>query len=202
MTGRQTGESAGAVLEALLAANVQFVVVGEPAGRPTLRVVVSRHPTNLGALGALLARVEASLRADGAPGRGEATTPAALDSAAGAGGGMRRIGDAFATVPVRALGADVDVMFGGPHRSLYAETLAVAVDRQMFGRLVKWAPAAPDAVPPPRGTGPSLGRRLLSIAEGIAHFAEREPEPRGDAPSHGEVPPTGEGAPDGERPEN
>lgn len=157
------------MLDALVDANVQFVVVGEPGDRPRLRVVVSRHPTNLHVLGALLERLEASF----------ATTEA------GTGAGLRRIADPHGTVSVRVHGVDVDLMVGGPRRSLYAEALGVATDRQMYGRLVKWVPAPPDVASPATGTGTVLARRLLSIAEGLAHFVDRGAKPLPPAPSSG-----------------
>lgn len=206
MTDRRAGGGKRAVLEALLAANVQFVVIGEPGepgDRAALRLVVSRHPTNLRALGTLLERLQASLRVADVVCRSEETTTALADTTE-ADRGIRRIGDAFATVAVRALGADVDLMLGGSRRSLYAEALGAATDREIFGILVKWAPAAPDAADAVHRTGTSLGRRLLSIAEGLAHFVERGPEPpRASEPTvHGDVPPADEDVPDGEQSEN
>lgn len=175
MTGVNGAQGGGAVLEVLLGANVQFVVVGDPELQGVLRLVVSRHPTNLDALGTALARLGSTLRTT-VPG----DTESAAGGEAGAGaGGVRRIGDPLGTVSVTARGVDIDLMFGGPHRSLYAETLAGASDREIAGLHVKWADAPARVAPPGRGTGKVIGRRLLSLAEGLAHLLEREEEPPG-----------------------
>lgn len=179
MTPPGAPEDEAAVLGMLVGASVQFVVVGEPLGERALRLVVSRHPTNLDALGKALARMGAALRSAGAPDAG--APDAARDTAAGTeGSSVRRIGDPFGTVSVTAGGVDLDLMFGGPHHSLYAETLATATDREIAGVQVRWAEAPAAVAPSGRGTGGVLGRRLLSIAEGLAHLVERE-----DGPSAG-----------------
>lgn len=175
MTVSQERHGEAGVLAVLLDANVQFVVVGEPRAQEALRLVVSRHPTNLDALGKALARMDAALRTPGPP------VPGTPGTAHGAGAGTsapgaRRIGDPLGTVPVTARGVDLELLFGGPHHSLYAETLAVASDREIAGRRVQWA-AAPARLGPPDRTGGALERRLLSIAERLAHLVERDDEP-------------------------
>jgi hypothetical protein len=148
----------GRVLRTLVNANVQFVVVGEPEGADVLRIVVSRHPTNLEALGRALDMLGSSLRVES-----EAPTP-----------GLHRIGDPAGTVAVRTSGGDVDLVFGGAHRSLYADTLEHAHAREFDGTSVQWsAEVAPPTQVSERTTGTVLGRRLLSIAEGLAQLMER-----------------------------
>lgn len=170
MTVSHQPEGEAAVLGALLEARVQFVVVGEADDGEVLRLVVWRHPTNLDALGKVLARMGAALHAAG----GRET---ARDADAGTGAeGVRRIGDPFGTVTVTARGVDLDLMFGGLHHSLYVETLAAASDRVIAGLQVKWASAPARITRRSLGTGGALGRRLLSIAEGIVHLVEREEE--------------------------
>lgn len=145
------------VLDVLVGANVQFVVVGEPNRREALQLVVSRHPTNLEALGKALDRLGSTLRSDHADDPGE----------------LRRVGDPSGTVAVRTSGGDVDLIFGGPRRSLYAETLEHAVEREIDGTLVQWSETAAPLEPSPRMTSRMLGKRLMSLAEGLAHLMDR-----------------------------
>lgn len=150
----------GLVLRTLVDANVQFVVVGEPGAAGALQIVVSRHPTNLEALGKALDTLQSSLRSP-------SELPAVGTSV------PHRIGDPSGTVAVRTAGGDVDLVFGGTRRSLYADTLERAEERDIEGTRVHWsaAPAPLDA--PGRVTSGALSRRLLSIAAGLAHLMDR-----------------------------
>jgi hypothetical protein len=150
----------GAVLRALSGANVQFIVVGDVDGERPLRVVVSRHPTNLEALGRALDGLGSVLRE-------------AADPADPADIGPTRLGDPLATVGVATDAGDVDILFGGPRQSLYAETLTVSEERDVTGLSVRWADAPAPLEPPPRVTSRMLGKRLLSLAEGLAHLMDR-----------------------------
>lgn len=163
----------GQVLRTLADANVQFVVIGEPDAGGVLQLVVSRHPTNLEALGRALDSLGSSLRtASEAP-------P----------GGVQRIGDPAGTLAVRTSGGDVDLVFGGPRRSLYADTLERAEERDIDGTRVHWSGAPAPVEAGGRVTSRVLGRRLLTIAEGLTHLMERH----GDVADHnGDRPPSGQ----------
>ncbi len=162
------GPDVAVVVRALSEANVQFVVVGEPAeGRP-LRLVVSRHPTNLDALSRALDGLESTLRSPGVAARGEA--PAGEGAYADA---PLRVGDPLGTISVVTAGGDVDLLFGGARRSFYAEVVLHAQEREVGGMLVQWTGELPVFGPVPRTTGRMLGRRLLSLAEGLVHLVER-----------------------------
>jgi hypothetical protein len=150
----------GRVLRTLVDANVQFVVVGEPEGAGALRLVVSRHPTNLEALGRALDSLGSSLRT-----LPESSAP-----------GLHRIGDPAGTVAVQTVDGDVDLVFGGPHRSLYAEALERAQQREIGGTTVQWSEELAPIEPPGRVTSRVLTRRLLSIAEGLAQLLDRHDE--------------------------
>lgn len=150
----------GLVLRTLVGANVQFVVVGELDGAGALRLVVSRHPTNLEALGRALDELGSSLRAEADPAPG-----------------FHRLGDPVGTVAVRTAGGDVDLVFGGTRRSLYAETLEQAQERDVGGTTVQWSEEPAAGAPAARPTGRSLGRRLLSVADELAQLIERPDRP-------------------------
>lgn len=168
----------GLILRTLVDANVQFVVVGEPDAASALRLVVSRHPTNLEALGRALGALGASLRT------------AVVEEP-----GLHRFGDPAGTIAVRTTAGDVDLLFGGAHASLYADTLERAGEHVLAGVTVQWS-EEPAPVEPP---GRVLGRRLRSMAEDLAQLMERregregsvrrpggrEPAPRGDRPPPG-----------------
>jgi hypothetical protein len=149
----------GLILRTLVDANVQFVVIGEPSAGGALRLVVSRHPTNLEALGRALDSLKSSLRA--VP---QEATP-----------GLHRIGDPEGTVAVHTAGGDVDLVFGGAHRSLYADIFERSEERDINGTAVWWSEELPVPERGRRVTGSVLSRRLLSLAEGLAHMIEREP---------------------------
>lgn len=169
----------GLILRTLVDANVQFVVIGEPSADGALRLVVSRHPTNLEALGRALGSLGSSLRAVSQEGAS----------------GLHRIGDPEGTVSVHTAGGDVDLVFGGAHRSLYADILERSEERDLNGTAVRWSEELPAPERARRVTSNVLSRRLLSIAEGLAHMIEREspadhgattidtgPDPTGDRP--------------------
>ncbi len=167
------GPDVAVVVRALSEANVQFVVVGEPAeGRP-LRLVVSRHPTNLDALSRALDGLESTLRSPGGAARG---VGARGEAAAGEGAyadAPVRVGDPLGTISVETAGGDVDLLFGGARRSFYAEVVLHAQEREVGGMLVQWTRQLPVVGPLPRTTSRMLGRRLLSLAEGLLHLVER-----------------------------
>lgn len=148
----------GLILRTLVDANVQFVVVGEPDAASALRLVVSRHPTNLEALGRALDALGASLRT-------------AVDEEPG----LHRIGDQAGTVAVRTTAGDVDLLFGGAHASLYADTLERAAERVLAGVTVQWS----EEPAPPEPPGRVLGRRLRSMAEDLAQMMERREDREG-----------------------
>lgn len=156
---------ARSVLRALTDANVQFVVVGEPAPGAPLHLVVSRHPTNLDALGRALGGLDATLRNDASAVAGAVPGPPGESEDAG----PRRVGDPAGTIPVATSMGDVDLMFGGPRRSLYAEAVTRAQVRAIEGVRVQWTATLPTPEPAPRVTSRILGRRLLSLAEGLLH---------------------------------
>lgn len=145
------------VLGTLQRGNVLFVLVGEPEDDDPLRLVVSQHPTNLDVLGSALDRLGSQVRA----------SPSEAP-------GVRRVGDPLGTVRVSTACGDVDLLFGGPRRSLYAETVEGAEERDFGGVRVQWAPAPATVERPTRATGRSRSRRLMSLAEDIAHLIERE----------------------------
>jgi hypothetical protein len=177
MTVTTGSPDVGSVVRALSDANVQFVVVGQSDAGSPLRVVVSKHPTNLEALGRALDRLDASLRA-----LGELATASAEGHASGTVDDdppedlPRRVGDPLGTIAVTTSAGDVDLIFGGPRRSLYAEVASHAQERKVGGLSVQWTDALPAPEPAPRVTSKMLGRRLLSIAEGLAHLIERHDE--------------------------
>ncbi len=205
MTVTTGGQDVTVVVRALSDANVQFVVVGEPAAGHPLRLVVSRHPTNLDALSRALDRLGSTVRGaglvaaevDGAATHGAAAQRAQVDGAPADGAGEpegahgpampRRIGDPMGTVSVATAGGDVDLMFGSPRRSLYAEVALHAEEREVGGLRVQWTGDLPAVEPAVRTTSRMLGRRLLSLAEGIAHLIERH----GDDASPGADPDEG-----------
>jgi hypothetical protein len=155
----------GSVLRMLLAANVQFVVVGDPEAEGALRMVVSTHPTNLDALGRALERLSATVRLDDG-----------VEAQAGPTSGPQRVGDALGTVDVATSAGDLVLLLGGAHQSLYAETAGTSVEREIAGVTVRWAaePAALERAQRP--TGRALGGRLLSLAGRLAHLVERRGE--------------------------
>ena len=172
----------GLILRTLVDANVQFVVVGEPGAAGALRLVVSRHPTNLEALGRALDALGSSLRR--APEEGPS--------------GLHRIGDPAGTVAVRTDGGDVDRLFGGAHRSLYADTLEQSEEREVHGVGVRWCREPAPVEPPGRATPRMLGQRLLTVADELAQLMERpdeRTEPGGSTPTTAAEP-----DPDGNRP--
>lgn len=164
VTGSARAPDVAAVVRALSDANVQFVLVGEPSAGEPLRLVVSRHPTNLDALGRALDRLTSAVRI---PSGG-----AHDDGPAGA--EPRRVGDALGTVPLTTRAGDVDLVFGGPRRSLYADAADRAQEREVDGRRVPWVEAIPRAEPGARVTGRMLGRRLLALADGLAHLIDHQ----------------------------
>lgn len=180
-----TGKPAAtALLRALLDAGVQFVVVGDPATSP-LRIVVSRHPTNLGALGRTLDDLGAAVR----------TTPSDEHVAPhrAAGVAPRRVGDPLGTVEVTTSAGEVDLLFGGVRRSLYADVVALSQTREVGGAVVAWVAALPVVEPAPPATSRTLARRLLSLAEGLARASEVD----GDEPPEAESSDAGGGSDDG-----
>ena len=167
MTVTTGGPDVAVVVRALSDANVQFVVVGEPAeGRP-LRLVVSRHPTNLDALSRALDRLGSTLRSLGADARGESADERAPADA------PWRVGDPLGMISVVTAGGDVDLLFGGARRSFYAQVALHAQEREVGGLLVQWTGELPAVGPAPRTTSRMLGRRLMSLAEGLVHLLER-----------------------------
>lgn len=172
------------VVRALSDANVQFVVVGEPAAGSPLTLVISRHPTNLEALGRALDGLASTVRTV-EPSASQAKSPDATESGADRGAGTpRRVGDPMGTIALTTSAGDVDLLLGGPRRSLYAEVSTHAHEREVGGMRVKWADELPPMETGPRVTSRILGRRLLSLAEGLAHLMDR----------HGESPDGDEGA--------
>ncbi len=174
MTVTADGADVASVVRALSDANVQFVVVGEPVAGHPLRLVVSRHPTNLEALGRALDRLESTLRVP------EATR---VKEAAGD-DPPRRVGDPLGTVSLATSAGDVDLMFGGSRRSLYAEVALHAQERELGGTRVQWTGELPAVGPVPRTTSRMLGRRLLTLAEGLAHLIDRHDD---EEPADGEL---------------
>lgn len=175
------------VLRGFVGANVKFVAVGD-LETPPLRLVVSRHPTNLDALGRVLDALGAVVRV--APPESAAVDvpavdvsvddAAAVDDAADVSAegkdrsaGLYRAGDPLGTMALTTPAGDVELLFGSARRSLYAEVVATARDREIGGVVVQWVGELPDVEPPPRATSRMLGRRLLSLAEGLAHLIER-----------------------------
>lgn len=154
----------GSVLGTLQQGNVLFIVVGDPTdGRP-LRLIVSQHPTNLDVLGTVLDRLGSQVRPTGASGDPD---------------GVQKVGDPLGTVGVTTERGDIDLLFGGAQRSLYAETLQLAEEREIGGVRVQWAPAPAVIEPARRATRRSRSKRLLSLAEDIALLMEREREEAG-----------------------
>ncbi len=195
----------GMILRTLAEASVQFIVVGEPAATGGLRLVVSRHPTNLDALGRALGALGSSLRSGASPAGAEppGTEPPGAGppgTEAGAGhraigpssSGPRRIGDPTATLSVRTAVGDVDLVFGGERRSLYGDTLERSEERDIDGTRVRWAAAAAPVEQRGRVTSRELGRRLLSVADGLAHVVEqrstRQDKPPRDASARDQLP--------------
>jgi hypothetical protein len=158
------------VVRTMSDAGVLFVVVGDPATDRPLRLVVSRHPTNLDALGRALDRLGATLRPVSAPGEAQETRRE-----------PRRVGDAAGTISVSTSAGDVDLVFGGPRRSLYADALSHAQDRELGGVRARWTAELPAHSPSPKVTSRMLSRRLLSLAEELAHRLERRGENEGRA---------------------
>lgn len=170
------------VVRALSDASVQFVVVGEPVAGQPVRLVVSRHPTNLDALGRALDRLDAVMRRQERSPAGEPGEPGEPEEAeegkeaeaeeAGEQGGPRRAVDPMGTIAVRTSAGDVDLVFGGATRSLYAEAADRAEEREVEGLRVRWIGEVPAVEPAPRATSRMVGRRLLSLAEELAHLME------------------------------
>lgn len=154
------------VLGALGEAGVQAIVVGDPVAGPELRLVVSRHPTNLVALGRALDRLGARL---------EPLRPTR------AGAGLRRVGDPLGTLRATVAGGRLALSFGGPNGSLYAETLETSEDRVVAGVQVRWAPDPAGAPPPDRGA-PEVGRRILSLADALSDALDLAASPQPDTP--------------------
>ena len=151
------------VIRAMSGAGVLFVAVGEPApGRP-LRLVVSRHPTNLDALGRALDSLGATL----------ALPPSAEREPEQEVG---RIGDATGTISVSSSAGDVDLIFGGARESLYADAVSHSRERLLGGVRIQWRNELPRRSPAQRVTSQMLSRRLLSLAEELAHRLERRGE--------------------------
>lgn len=184
-----------ALLQALQAANVQFVVIGDPESWGALRLVVSAHPTNLGALGRALEPFSPALDVAGVGGVAEPvggaepsevleqTEPTGVagptELARGAvppGEGPRRIGDALGTVEVRTSAGTVVLLLGGAHRSLYAGTLAASASRELAGVRVRWAAEPTWNEEDAPGPTNALGDRLLSLASRLTQLMDR----RGD----------------------
>jgi hypothetical protein len=80
------------------------------------------------------------------------------------------------TISLATSAGNVDLMLGGPRRSLYAEVALHAQERELGGLRVQWTRELPVVEPAPRTTSRMLGRRLLSLAEGLAHLIERHDE--------------------------
>lgn len=158
-----------AVLQALLGANVQFVVVGDPEADGPLRLVAAAHPTNLDALGRALERFSPTVQVAEPPAPPPGPEPAE----------PRRIGDPFGAVTVTTSAGDVALLLGGARRSLYAGTLAVATTREIGGVHVRWAAEPEWAAPEAGATGGALGGRLLSLASRLAQLVERRSEHNG-----------------------
>ena len=152
------------VIRAMSGAGVLFVVVGEPAPGCPLQLVVSRHPTNLDALGRALDSLGATLRLPSAGGQ-EPTQ------------GARRVGDVTGTISVSSTAGDVDLVFGGARESLYADAVSHARRRELGGMRVRWTRELPPRSPTSHVTSQMLSRRLLSLAEEL----ERRLERRGEA---------------------
>jgi hypothetical protein len=146
-----------AVLGAMVDANVQFIVVGDPSTADALRLVVSRHPTNLVTLGTVLERLGSRLQ----------TAVHAADA------GPARVVDPLGTVSVVVAGGDVVLHFGGERRSLYAETLELSEVRDVAGRTVQWAPVPATIEPSAPVTARTAGRRLSALAEELGRLVER-----------------------------
>lgn len=157
------------VLRALLEANVQFVVVGDLDETTPLRLIASRHPTSMDALGRVLDGLGSAVRTVGSESVG--------GRVAGTDDEPRRMGDALGTIAVTTSAGDVDLVFGGPRRSLYADAALVAHEREIDGVQVPWVDAVPAGEPSARVTSRMLGRRLLSLAEGVARLIERHDDP-------------------------
>ncbi|MGH8987937.1 MAG: hypothetical protein ACRDXC_04965 [Acidimicrobiales bacterium] len=178
MTVTTGGPDVAVVVRALSDANVQFVVVGEPSADRSLQLVVSRHPANLDALGRALDRLGSTLLPPGVKVLDAGNDDAGNDDAA------RRVGDPMGTISIVTSGGDVDLMFGGPRRSLYAEVALHAEVREVGGLRVQWTGGLAAAEPVPPTTSRVLGRRLLSLAEGIAHVVERRDTDRSPGGEH------------------
>lgn len=160
-----TPSDAGAILRTLGSADVQVVVVGDPASPSGLRLVVSRHPTNLAALATALDRLGAVLAV----------------SVDADGHGPRRVGDPLGAMTVTTDHGPVDLLFGGPGRSLYAETVDISEPRVVGGIDIRWAAAPPAPAAPADRSARSVGRRLRSIADALGEALDgprEEPEGR------------------------
>lgn len=160
------------VLRALLEANVQFVVVGDVHETAPLRLIASRHPTSMDALGRVLDGLGAAVRTV----RTAAPEPAASQAEV-TGDEPRRVGDDLGTIAVMTSAGDIDLVFGGPRRSLYADAALLAHEREFDGVQVPWVDAVPAGEPSARVTSRMLGRRLLSLADGVARLIERHDDP-------------------------
>lgn len=144
------------VLGALDGAGVQAIVVGDPLEGSALRLVLSRHPANLVALGRVLHRLGARVE----PVRTMRTTS-----------GPYRVGDPLGTLTVTAGQDRLELLFGGPDGSFYAETLEGAEERVLAGVPVRWVPDAAASAPPDRP--PTEAGRLLSLADALGGALDR-----------------------------
>lgn len=172
-----------AIVRVLSDGNVQFVVVGDVEARGPgvpLLLVVSRHPTNLEALGRALDRLDSTVRV---PLHAEA----AEEEAEKADGMPLRVGDPRGTIGITTSAGDVDLMFGAANRSLYAELASRAEVRELGDLRVQWTGDVPDDPAAVRPTGRKIGRRLLSLAEGFAHLMERQREEPEDCDERSET---------------
>lgn len=152
-------------MEALDDAGVRFVVVGRP--EEGLEVAVSRHPTNLGLLGSVLASVGARL--------GENPT--------GSAAGPKRAFGPLGTVWVSTQYGDLALLFGSAGESAYSIALDSSVERQIGGHLVRWVESVsePGATSHGVNRGQMLGQRLISLVDVISELLGHEsPPPEGD----------------------
>lgn len=139
------------LLGVLATAHVEYVVIGGTARR-RLRLAVSAHPANLAALGRVLSELDATLM--------PVPTPRV--------GGVRRVGASLGMLRVHVPGVDVELIIGGPGRSLYAELREAASEEDCEGVSVLVAPL----LSAPRATGDRspevVAGRLLALADQLA----------------------------------
>lgn len=157
------GHDPGQVLDRLVAAGVQFVVVvGDPPGGP-LRLVVSQHPANLSVLGQVLDRVGAAVR----------TSPERSEK------GPRPLVGKPGILPLSTPFGDVDLLFGPSGGSLYASTVERSSEGVVGGVAVREVQAVAEAVVVGRGAAERLRQRLLDLADAVAERFEHERRPPG-----------------------